>query len=94
MTTDSKKVPALESVPYHLVAREISKTYQEKLAEALEGGKRKDKRKHAESRKICKSPFVCPFHSFQQLNAFRFYRIFFVSFKIKCDIKSQGIGLY
>lgn len=54
MASDLKKVPALDSVPYHLVARQNTKSYEEKLAEALEGGKRRDNRKHAEPRKICK----------------------------------------
>lgn len=53
MATDSKRLPAPESIPYHLTARQKTKTYQEKLATTLEGGQRLDKRKFAEARKIC-----------------------------------------
>lgn len=54
MATDTKRIPAPESTPYHLPARQKSKSYQEKLAITLESGQRKDKRKFEEARKICK----------------------------------------
>lgn len=54
MASDTKRIPAPESVPYHLTARQKTKTYQEKLATTLQGGLRQDQRKFAEARKICK----------------------------------------
>lgn len=54
MASDSKRLPAPESIPYHLTSRQKTKTYQEKLATILQGGQRQDKRKFEEARKICK----------------------------------------
>lgn len=54
MASDTKRIPAPESTPYHLSSRQNSKSYQEKLAITLAGGERKDKRKFEEARKICK----------------------------------------
>lgn len=54
MATDLKRIPAPESTPYHLSARQKTQSYQEKLATILQGGQRQDKRKFEETRKICK----------------------------------------
>lgn len=54
MASDTKRIPAPESTPYHLTARQKTKSYQEKLATTLHGGKRQDKRKFEEARKICR----------------------------------------
>lgn len=53
MTTDVKRIPVPESIPYHLYARKKTKSYQEKLVTILDGGKRRDNRKFEEARKIC-----------------------------------------
>lgn len=54
MASDSKRLPAPESIPYHLTARQKTKTYQEKLSTALQNGQRRDQRNFEEARKICK----------------------------------------
>lgn len=54
MASDSKRLPAPESTPYHLGARQKTQSYQEKLATTLLGGERLEKRKFEETRKICK----------------------------------------
>lgn len=54
MASDTKRIPAPESTPYHLCSRQKTKTYQEKLATTLQGGQRQDKRKFEVVRKICK----------------------------------------
>lgn len=54
MASDLKRIPAPESIPYHLTARQKTKTHKEQLAITLENGKRQDKRKFDEARKICK----------------------------------------
>lgn len=54
MASDSKRIPAPESTPYHLSSRQKTQSYQEKLATTLQGGQRQDKRKFEEARKICK----------------------------------------
>lgn len=62
MASDTKRIPAPESIPYHLTARQKTKTYQEKLATALQNGKRQDKRKFEEARKICKFDYMVNAH--------------------------------
>lgn len=59
MASDTKRIPAPESIPYHLTARQKTKTYQEKLAIALQNGQRQDKRKFEDARKICKFLITC-----------------------------------
>lgn len=54
MASDSKRIPAPESTPYHLGSRQKTQSYQEKLATTLQGAQRLDKRKFEEARKICK----------------------------------------
>lgn len=54
MASDSKRIPAPESIPYHLSGRQKAKSYKEKLAITLENGKRQDNRQFDEARKICK----------------------------------------
>lgn len=54
MASDSKRIPAPESIPYHLTGRQKAKSYKEKLAITLEDGKRQDNRRFDEARKICK----------------------------------------
>lgn len=59
MASDTKRIPAPESIPYHLSSRQKTKTYQEKLAIVLQNGQRQDKRKFEETRKICKYNMLC-----------------------------------
>lgn len=54
MSGDPKRIPAPESVPYHVNARIKTKTYEDKLATTLVNGKRLDGRAFSEARKICK----------------------------------------
>lgn len=53
MASDTKRIPAPESIPYHLTARQKTQTYQEKLTTTLQNGQRQDRRKFEEARKIC-----------------------------------------
>lgn len=57
MASDLKRIPAPESIPYHLTARQKTKSYKEKLAITLENGKRQDERRFDEARKICEFIF-------------------------------------
>lgn len=54
MSGDQKRIPAPESVPYHVNARIKTKTYEEKLATTIVNGKRLDGRAFSDARKICK----------------------------------------
>lgn len=51
---DQKRFNGIESVPYHVNARCKTQTYEEKIANNLPKGKRKDDRAFGEARKICK----------------------------------------
>lgn len=58
MASDTKRIPAPESTPYHLSSRQKTQSYQEKLETTLQDGKRQDKRKFEEARKICKIFYI------------------------------------
>lgn len=90
MTTDAKRIPVPESIPYHLYARKKTKSYQEKLVTILDGGKRRDDRKFEEARKICMYSKV----NFDVNKVFIYIWNMIFSFEIKCYIKGQRVSLY
>lgn len=90
MSGDQKRIPAAESVPYHVNARIKTKTYEEKLATTIVNGKRLDGRTFSEARKNCKCSTVC---LFRNSSSYDFLFLFFSS-KAECDIEGKGIGVH
>lgn len=90
MSGDSKRLPAPESIPYHLNARHKTKTYEEKLATTLAGGKRQDSRPFQETRKICKfQKFDCS----SELNQEPIHLIYFFLFLVlKSNVIAKAKG--